>query len=191
MAEIGDEKTGGSDNPYAIDFGNPLNPNDGDEGSGEGSDRQIPIVDPLAGTDDRGNDAENRNTGSTSGDGASETGRRKRGRPKGSRNSADKAVHLGGWEDAVLAIHLALAGIAKCPELELDEGEAKKVTMALDKLAAHYDVAPSETAKVWMNFAGAIGSVYGPRAIAIKHRLDAEKGTKKTPDNVSFLNQRL
>lgn len=75
---------------------------------------------------------------------------------------------------------MGIAGLAKCPELELDEGEAKKVTAALDRLAAHYNVQPTETQKVWMNFAGAIGSVYGPRGVAVYKRLQKEAEEKRT-----------
>lgn len=71
-----------------------------------------------------------------------------------------------------------MAGITKCPELELDDDEAKKITLALDRLAEHYNVQPTPTQKVWANFIGAMGTVYGTRAVAIYTRL--KKGEKKS-----------
>lgn len=179
MAENGDDKTGGNDNPYAFDPGSGFFANDGDEDAVVGTGGQVPVIDPAGNTDDGNRTVDTIGDAGSASGGSDNTTNRKprsdRGRKRGPRSgSANQTVHLGGFEDAILAVHMALAGIAKCPELELDEDEAKKVTGALDRLAQHYDVQPSESAKVWINFAGAMASVYGPRAIAIKKRLESE-----------------
>lgn len=193
MVESRDEKTGGRDNPYELNLDGAFATDDGHQNADSGDGGEISFIDPLAAVPRTDNS--NGNTGDTSGISAANTGTA--GNASGERtkrkytrrgSKANEAVHLGGWEDAIQAIHLALSGITKCPELELDEGEARKVTMALDRLAGHYDMVPSETAKVWINFAGAIGSVYGSRAIAIKARLDTDKAQKGARPTLNFAN---
>lgn len=186
MEGEGERKGVGNSDPYQFSFDSGTSEDRGPGNTIKGSFREIDEHDPSSFFDaspDNGSAASgDTGTASIGPEPATEpapsgdTGKRRRGRPKGSGNTKEaQALHLGGFEDAVFAIHLALAGIAKCPELELDENEAKKVTLALDKLAGHYDVQPSPAAKVWMNFAGAMVAVYGPRVIAIKVRIDNER----------------
>jgi len=66
--------------------------------------------------------------------------------------------------------------------LELTPEEAKKVTVALDRVLVHYEVQPSETQKIWANFIGAAGSVYGPKALAIyRRKVSQTEGPKVVP----------
>lgn len=78
----------------------------------------------------------------------------------------------------LFAGHVLLANVAQ--EMELDEDEARKVTLALDRVMAHYQVQPTPTQKVWMNFVGVLSGVYGPRAVAIYKRLQRERGKGAT-----------
>lgn len=184
MAENGidENKSNVTDSPYEFKFG------DGTEKSVGGTDKsisgtftEVQFVDPASGntTSGTGNDTIG-DTGSSSGTGTEiNSGRRRRsdaGRIRGPRTTkASVQAGLGGFDDAIFAIHLFLAGICRSPELELDQEEAKKVTEALDRLSSHYNVAPSETTRVWMNFVGAMGSVYGPRVVSIYTRAKAPK----------------
>jgi hypothetical protein len=182
MAEDGIDKTRGSDSPYQFDPGASFFANDGTPSEDRGVDGEIHVIDPTEAFGGFGTAAPNSggnavSPGSPGNPVAGTAQAGERTKRKYTRRGAGTQVpgHLGGFEDAISAIHLAVAGIAKCPELELDEDEAKKVTLALDRLAGHYNVQPSETAKIWMQFAGAMAHVYGPRAIAIKKRME-QKG---------------
>lgn len=184
------EGTGGKSDPYQFDIGKPFFADEGQSNTIEGTFREIPIIDPNE-NGDIGTGNETGNSGDTSSNGnqqsSTSSGRKTRsdkGKPRGTRSAKtafQSDLGVGGFSEAIQAIHMALAGIAKCPELELDDEEAQKVTKALDELAAFYNVQPSPQAKVWMNFTGAMSAVYGPRFFAIRARMrkEAENRTKK------------
>lgn len=195
MGETGSGEKRGSDNPYEFDPGKSFFGSDGHQATVEGTFREIADDDPAIAINSDGSieridpTTAQRDTGDSSGGdfnpqsgGRDPAGRATGGSQAGStgkrkytkRGAKEVPASLGGFEDAIFAIHLALAGICKAPELELEPDEAKKVTLALDKLASFYHVEPSETAKVWMNFAGAMTSVYAPRAIAIYKRVERD-----------------
>lgn len=182
MAQDGTKEGGGNNSIFDLLDASPFFKDGGSASEIGGIDHEIPVIEPNP-TETRGTGTGDSDASGSSGGNTGTIGGRKpradKGRPRGPRSgTAKNPTHLGGWEDALLAVHIALAGVSHCPELELDEDEARKVTVALDRLAGHYNVVPSETAKVWINFAGAIGSVYGPRAIAIKKRLDREAANR-------------
>lgn len=67
--------------------------------------------------------------------------------------------------------HHALAVATQCPELAIDEGEAKALTTALERVARHYDMAwLSQRAIDWAGLCNCLAMVYGPRVIAIRMR---------------------
>ena len=182
MAETGSDEKRGNDSPYEFDPGKSFFGSEGHSGTIEGTFKQVDdtgtteTIDPGTAVNEQRNPGDFSFTGPNSGGATGESGTGKTGKRKYTRRgSKEVPTSLGGFEDAIFAIHLALAGIARCPELEIDEDEAKKVTAALDRLAAFYHVEPSETAKVWMNFAGAMSAVYAPRAVAIYKRLQREQ----------------
>lgn len=190
MAENGAKETGGNDDPYKFDFGESFFKAGRSSDAIEGTFNEIPEHDAAealggTGTATPGNASNSGSDGNQSTASDARKPRSDKGRPRGSRTAkAAESVYLGGFEDAIFALHLGLAAVAKCEELELDEDEAKKVTIALDRLAKHYHVEPTETQKIWMQFAGAMTAVYGPRVIAIKKRLEREanlKGEKVVP----------
>lgn len=84
----------------------------------------------------------------------------------------------------MLAIHSGLAAIAKDETWELDEIEARKLASACDELASYYNIAPSEEVRVWLNFAGAAGSIYAPRFVAIAANKKRAKEKAKAESNV-------
>lgn len=113
--------------------------------------------------------------------------RRGRGRPRGSTGSKARQkipTSLEGIEGILLSLHFMLASFTKISELELSEGEAKKLAVALDRVASLYDVGATEKTMAWTNLAMCIGGVYGTRAYAYSIRVKAEAAAAGKKDNV-------
>ena len=115
------------------------------------------IISPidLTGTDD------NR------GDNSSEP--RRRGRPKGSRNTpktpqGNLTDHL---EDLLLSVHMMGAAFLKVPELELDADEAKRLSDSVKQVAEYYPVVFNPKKLAIANLVITLGTIYGTRAVAI------------------------
>ena len=120
------------------------------------SESGIPIIEPAT----------------LSGEPDSEPQPRKRGRPKGSRNSGTTAraqKETGQTvSDCLLTIHWMLAKLTKIEQLELDPTEAKKLGEALARVESFYtDKMISEKTMAWINLGAVAGAVYGPRIMAI------------------------
>ncbi len=106
-------------------------------------------------------------------------GRRRGGRPRGSKNRVNRpqsakevSQDLTG---ILLSVHFMLAKLTKIDELELDEEEAKKLGEAVARVNREFGVQiMSPKTAALLNLAVVGGAVYGPRAIAIMHN-----GTKK------------
>lgn len=184
MVERRDEKGRGNPDIYKFDPGQSFFHDERLEGPNDGIDGEIPVIDPSQ-FGSAASSTENGDAGIASSDGTSDTSaagrktRRDKGQPRGPRSSASqKAIYLGGWEDFLFAGHLLAAKLAHCPELEIDEAEARKLTIALDKLAVHYNVQPTETQKLWANVIGVAGSIYGPKMVAIYARQKKERETR-------------
>lgn len=67
-----------------------------------------------------------------------------------------------------------LAGISKCPELDLDAEEAKQVAAAYANVARHYNFYVNEKAADWYNLLTVAGAVFGSKIIAIRMRKKQE-----------------
>jgi hypothetical protein len=113
---------------------------------------------------------------------ASETEGKRRGRPKGSKNSAaGKQSYKEVQSDLtglLYSIHLMGAALLNVPELRLDEDEAKQLAGAMARVQKEFGVAvisPKAAALINMGVVGA--TIYGPRIVAMVN--DASK--KKTP----------
>lgn len=113
---------------------------------------------------------------------------RRRGRPRGSKNSAQKetvrSLGIDGVAGILLTIHSTLAVIARTPELELSEDEAGKIAKASVAVAKLYNVEATEKATAWVNLIGVVGAAYVPRAIAINLRLRMDADAKRQGGNV-------
>lgn len=70
------------------------------------------------------------------------------------------------------------------PELQLDQDEAKQLSDAISRVNEHYGgIVLPEKYIVWGQFLMALGTVYGPRAVAFSTRLKQEaKSQPKTVD---------
>lgn len=115
-------------------------------------------------------------TASISGGGGGGTGKR-RGRPPGSTNRAQtsRKADIGGLEQILLSLHFMGAAICECPELQLEDKEAKALADAVVKVSAHYDHRISPKTVAWVNLAMIAGGIYGGRALAIRARFKAEE----------------
>lgn len=107
--------------------------------------------------------------GSGSGDGFG----RRRGRPKGSRNTPktqapqDLTANL---ESLLLSVHLMGAAILHVDELALDAEEAKKLADAIREVAKHYPMGIDPKKIAVANLAIVATGIYGTRAVAIYKR---------------------
>lgn len=112
--------------------------------------------------------------------------KRKRGRPRGSKNRISEKAALSVNTDAITAIllsgHAMLAGITKTPELVLDEREASAISDSAAKVASFYDVTADPKIVAWANLAMILGMVYGTRFVAVSMRKKNERKTRT--DNV-------
>lgn len=107
---------------------------------------------------------------------------KRRGRPKGSRNTSSKnqkqtADDLTG---ILLSMHMMLEALTKVPEFEISKDEAEKLAAALARVSAYYGhiILPEKYA-CWLNLAIVGGHVYGPRYFAFKLRTAREAEEKK------------
>ena len=114
-----------------------------------------------------------------SGDG---TGKRKRGRPAGSRNNpaqagAKESVRLESLKisDLLYSVHLMGAEICKVPELELDKEEAAKLADAIADVSKYYITAFDPKKVAWVHLAVIAGGIYGTRIFAYRNRISAQK----------------
>jgi hypothetical protein len=81
------------------------------------------------------------------------------------------------------------AAFLKVPELELTEGEAKKLGDAAQAVMSYYtDAEIPEEVMLWSNLVMAAGTVYGPRFVAYKIRTARNVTPKialvQAPENV-------
>lgn len=119
--------------------------------------------------------------GATPPTGAGEV-KRGRGRPPGSSTGTGAkkekvSASLEGIEGILLSLHTIAATVLKVPELSLSEPEAKQLTSAMNRVAAHYDVGASEKTLAWMNLAVCAGGIYGTRlwSYQLRTKSEAEK----------------
>lgn len=120
-------------------------------------------------------------SGSGSGGGDVGNGKRKRGRPAGSKNGgASKATSKGTDSLASLlySVHLIGASFLKVPQLELSEDEAAKLGKAVSRVSELYDMPlMDEKTQAFVNLAMVGASIYGPRFMS--YRLDAQTKARK------------
>lgn len=75
-----------------------------------------------------------------------------------------------------------MAATAIAPEMAIDEQEAGMLAGAVKSVQDFYDVTASAEVILWVNVAGIMGAVYGPRALAIMSRRKKNKKEKPAPE---------
>lgn len=75
-----------------------------------------------------------------------------------------------------------LAAFFKAPELMLDEQESAMLASAVQSVQDFYDFETSAEVLLWMNVAGTLAAVYGPRVMAIGMRSKKAKASKPQPE---------
>jgi hypothetical protein len=115
------------------------------------------------------------------------------GRPRGSTGTKGKTLQ-GSLTGLLYSLHAMGSVILKTPELELTEGEAKKLGDAAQAVMAFYtDAELPEEVVLWANLIMTMGGIYGPRFVAYKIR-NARNVTPKispapVPQNVQPIRQ--
>lgn len=93
------------------------------------------------------------------------------GRPRGSSSGGTKKTVQGSLTGLLYSLHQMGSVLLKTPELELTEGEAKRLGDAAQAVMSFYtDAEIPEEVMLWSNLIMAAGAVYGPRVIAYKIR---------------------
>lgn len=109
---------------------------------------------------------------------------KRRGRKPGSKNAvktkAKNSPDISGLESILFSVHLALAAIAKAPELALDPAEANKLAEAAAQVQAQYEMIVDPKILAWGQLVIVAGSIYAPRVIAISMRHKKEKIERRT-----------
>jgi hypothetical protein len=99
----------------------------------------------------------------------------------GQRKAKGSAVSVTAIEQALTGIHVALAIMAKAPELALEPDESKPLAESLAELSKHFPMPDiSEKAIAIVAVCVVASKVYIPKAILIKQRMAAEKATNVT-----------
>lgn len=75
-----------------------------------------------------------------------------------------------------------LAAFFKAPELMLDEQESAMLASAAQSVQDFYDFETSAEVLLWMNVAGTLAAVYGPRVMTIGMRSKKTKANKPKAD---------
>lgn len=132
-------------------------------------------------------------TGDGNSDGNGDAPKR-RGRPKGSRNSgspgtgtakeAKVSLDVSGLESILLSVHSMLAAATGNELLSLSPEEAKTLATAAAKVQRHYPMKASAQALDWANLVFAMATVYGTRVLAF--RLQAKQAAEEAPANVTL-----
>lgn len=135
-------------------------------GTGNNSDDAGPVIltiDPASLEGDSGGG--NNPSGSDTGE------RKRRGRKPGSHNrtKTQDTISIEGLSTILFSSHLALSAMTRTPELMLDPDEAALLAKASMDVMSFYDnmkIAPQTVA--WVGLISALGSVYGPRFVALR-----------------------
>jgi hypothetical protein len=135
-----------------------------------------------------GFESESPDTERIAGDSSGGIGKRKRGRPPGSRNgvksqtSGDLRLNQLDIAELLFSIHLMGAEILKTPELELDKDESVKLADAIKNVGQYYNVLFDPKKVAIFQLAIVAGGIYGTRLFAIRNRLASTK-IKVVPQN--------
>jgi hypothetical protein len=120
----------------------------------------------------------------------SDTGPKRRGRKPGIGNTKKAAsVDINRLEGILLSIHMMGAGFLKCPELILDDKEAKNLSEAIVKVQSYYPNTIFN--QKYMDIGALIFvliGVYGTRIVAINERLKSEREKAKSDNAVNVTN---
>lgn len=113
------------------------------------------------------------------------SGKRKRGRPPGSRNSTaqtgtKESVRLESLKisDLLYSVHLMGAEILSVRELELDKDECVKLADAIKDVSQYYVTALDPKKVAWAHLAVIAGGIYGTRIFAYRNRRAIERSAK-------------
>lgn len=141
--------------------------------------------------------------GTADGDRSTASAGKRRGRPPGSRNkqsattgnTQEKAPQniAENLERLLLSTHLMGAAMLKCPELELDVDEAKKLASAIREVSKHYPVVFDPKKMALMELGTVALMVYGTRGVAIYKRIQREsqpQPPRQQPVNIDTRKQR-
>lgn len=108
------------------------------------------------------------------------TPRRKRGPRKGggsgsSASASKNPISVSGIEALLFSTHAIISAALHTPELALEKVESQVLAEATANVARHYPTSISAKTIDWAALATCLAFTYGPRAVMIRQRLDAER----------------
>lgn len=130
-------------------------------------------------------------TGDAPGTGAGAAPKRGRGRPRkdGSASESGEArnIRVSFIEKTLMAIHLGVSAITKCPELELQEDDAKKLAEAAKPVLELYSVRLTKKQEAYGLLIEAMATVYPPMVVSLylRKKMEAEERRKRTPVDIT------
>lgn len=157
--------------------------------------------------DDTSGDGGNVDTNSEPRNPAEGIEKRKRGRPPGSGKSRNvngeqtgrtgstsdktgplkgKALDVASLATQLKGLHALAAAVSKNPLIEINEGEAQKLAIALQDIAKQYQITFNPALLAWLKLLGVSSAIYGPRIafyIAAQKMIAAQKKASATVQN--------
>lgn len=110
----------------------------------------------------------------------------KKSKTENSQDISDLISSANHLSETLMIFHSGLAVLSQCPELEIDKGEAEKLSEASLKFMSEFDIKPNPKAQAAIALIVTAGSIYGPRIYLISDRKKNEKikrAKKKETEN--------
>lgn len=107
--------------------------------------------------------------------------RRKRGRKAGSgassstRSKTSSAASVDALTNILVILHAGISTATKTPEIAIDNDDATTLAKATANVLAEFDITPDPKVAAIVGLVVAAGTVYGPMAVSIRMRKDAER----------------
>jgi len=107
--------------------------------------------------------------------------RRKRGRKPGSgsasstRSKTSSAASVDALTNILVILHAGISTATKTPEIAIDTDDATTLAKATANVLAEFDITPDPKVAAIVGLVVAAGTVYGPMAVSIRLRKDAER----------------
>jgi hypothetical protein len=107
--------------------------------------------------------------------------RKKRGRKSGSgassstRSKTSSAASVDALANILVILHAGISTATKTPEIAIDSDDANTLAKATANVLAEFDITPDPKVAAIVGLVVAAGTVYGPMAVSIRMRKDAER----------------
>jgi len=111
--------------------------------------------------------------------------RRKRNRGAGASSpnkrgpKADSSASIESLTRILAIVHVGIASATKCPEIALQDDEAKALSAATADVLKQFDIRPDPKIEAVIGLCMVAGGIYAPRVYLIRERLKEEKASRE------------